>query len=136
MTKRAVAAAAVIVAGLVSAAGADPVSGLWKTQPGETGGYAHVEIAPCGASICGTIVKTVAGDAASGIADPTGKPILWDMKPNGDGRYTGGKIWAPDTDKTYKSQMTLQSPSKLKVQGCVGVCTALTSRSQTWTRIN
>ena len=40
---------------LATAAFADPVDGLWKTAPGDTGGYLHVSIAGCGSAICGTI---------------------------------------------------------------------------------
>lgn len=38
-----------------SAMAADPVDGLWKTAPGDTGGYLHVTISGCGSAICGTI---------------------------------------------------------------------------------
>ena len=53
------------------------------------------------------------------------------LQAKGGGSYSGGKIWAPDTDKTYRSKMTL-SGNALKVSGCVGpIC-----RGQTWTRLN
>ena len=115
---------------LATPALADPVEGTWKTQPGDDGNYAHVEIATCGANICGTL-----GDAYDGsgnaIENPNqGKQMVWDMKPKGDGAYAGGKIWAPDRDKTYNSRMTLAGDA-LDVKGCVlGIC-----RGQTWTRI-
>jgi len=51
-----IAAAVVMTAG---AAMAEPAAGTWKTEAGETGGYLHVSIAPCGAKVCGTIVKVV-----------------------------------------------------------------------------
>lgn len=120
-----------IIAGLLAlgasaAAAADPVTGTWKTQTGETGGYAHVAMAPCGGKICGKIVKVV-GNSNTSIV---GKPIIWGMNAKGDGRYSGGKVWAPDQDKTYNSKMSLNG-NALKVSGCVlGIC-----RSQTWTRI-
>lgn len=108
-------------------AAADPAAGTWKTEAGETGGYLHVNIAPCGADICGTIAKVVNNDNQSIV----GKNIIWNMKSNGGGSYSGGKIWAPDTDKTYNSKMSL-SGNSLKVQGCVlGIC-----RGQTWSRVN
>ena len=62
-----------------------------------------------------------------------GKRMIWDMKSAGDGSYSGGKIWAPDKDKTYKSKMSL-SGNKLTVKGCVAggaIC-----RGQTWTKVN
>ena len=50
------------------------------------------------------------------------------MKIRGNGRYRGGKIWAPDRDKTYKSKMLLDG-DVLSVSGCVLVI----CRDQTWT---
>ena len=116
----------ILLAG-AAAALAEPVSGMWKTEPGDSGAFLHVEIAPCGAEICGTITKVVGSDNQSSL----GKPIIWEMKSKGKGKYSGGKIWAPDADKTYKSKMSL-SGDELKVSGCVGpFC-----RSQTWSRLN
>ncbi|MEO0401436.1 MAG: DUF2147 domain-containing protein [Pseudomonadota bacterium] len=106
---------------------AEPAAGTWKTQTGDSGAFLHVKIAPCGSNICGTIVKVVNSDDTSS----QGKPIIWDMQAKGNGSYSGGKIWAPDTDKTYRSKMSLNG-NALKVSGCVGpIC-----RGQTWTRIN
>ncbi len=122
-----------LAAGLVlaaSAAFADPVEGVWKTQPGDDGNYGLVTISPCGAEICGVLGQ---GYDAGGnkIASPNiGKQMIWGMKAQGDGAYKGGKIWAPDRDKTYNSKMTLNG-NQLKVEGCVlGIC-----RGQTWTRV-
>ena len=120
-------AAAAMVAFATPALAADPVVGEWKSEPGETGGYIHVEIAECGAALCGTITQVVGNDNTSIV----GKPIIWDMQAKGKGKYSGGKIWAPDQDKTYRSKMTLSGTS-LKVEGCV----AIICRGQTWTRVN
>ena len=121
-------AAACLLAG---AASADPVAGTWKTQPGDDGAYGHVTVAPCGSSICGTIAKAFNASGQEIASDNIGKPIIWDMQAKGNGSYSGGKIWAPDTDKTYRSKMSLNG-NALKVSGCVGpIC-----RGQTWTRIN
>ena len=124
--KHLIAAACVAVAGAGMAL-AEPATGTWKTETGDSGAYLHVKIAPCGANICGTIVTVVNSDDTSS----QGKPIIWDMQAKGNGSYSGGKIWAPDTDKTYRSKMSLNG-NALKVSGCVGpIC-----RGQTWTRIN
>ena len=110
---------------------ADPVEGLWKTQPGDTGGYLHVALAKCGQALCGTIKQAFdASDANSAGYEHLGKRMIWDMQPKGDGAYGGGKIWAPDRDKTYKSKMSL-SGNTLSVSGCV----AIICRRQTWTRV-
>ena len=120
--------------GFASMALADPVDGTWKTAPGDTGGYLHVSIGACGAKLCGTI--RAAYDKA-GDLDPNyehlGKKMIWGMRADGDGYYSGGKIWAPDSDKTYKSKMALNG-SKLEVKGCVAG--GLICRGQDWRRVN
>lgn len=109
-----------------STAIADPVEGIWRTQEGENGGYAHVKVSPCGDKICGEIVKILNNSDTTDV----GRKIIWDMSASGGGKYSGGKIFAPDNGKTYKSKMAL-SGDALKVSGCVlGIC-----RSQTWKRV-
>ena len=121
---------AAILAGSVSTASADPVAGIWQTQPGDAGNFAHVEITACGAAICGTILRAYGPDGMPRPSDTVGKRMLWDMAADGNGRYSGGRIWAPDRDKTYRSKMEL-SGDRLKVSGCVGpIC-----RGQTWARV-
>ncbi|WP_299945130.1 DUF2147 domain-containing protein [uncultured Ruegeria sp.] len=113
---------------------ADPVDGLWKTAPGDTGGYLHVSIAECGSAICGTIDTAFDADGNEQLEyENLGKQIIWDMIPEGGGSYDDGKIWAPDRDKTYSSKMTLDGQNKLTVKGCaVG---GLVCRGQVWTRV-
>ncbi len=122
------AAAALIGAG---AALADPAEGRWRTQPGDTGGYLHVDVYGCGAVLCGVIRKAIGKDGTERTDyEHLDKRMLWDMQPQGGGAYGGGKIWAPDRDKTYNSKMQLSGDS-LSVEGCVlGFC-----RGQTWTRL-
>ncbi len=114
---------------------AQDVNGTWKTEPGDTGGYLHVSMRACpsdAAQTCGYILAAFDGTGAK-IPDyeNLGKPIVWAMNNEGGGSFRGGKIWAPDRDKTYNSKMSL-SGNTLKVQGCVfGIC-----RGQNWSRIN
>ncbi len=113
---------------------ADPVDGLWKTQPGDTGGYLHVSIAPCGSAICGTIDSAFSADGNQNLEyENLGKQIIWDMVSEGGGSYGDGKIWDPERDKTYVSKMTLDSQNQLTVKGCVAG--GLVCRGQTWTRV-
>lgn len=119
--------------GLAGAALADPATGTWKTAEGESGGYLHVDISTCGSALCGTIQKAFDGNGSlSGDYEHLGKKIVWDMMADGDGYYSGGKIWAPDSDKTYKSKMALNGKG-LEVKGCVAG--GLICRGQTWTRV-
>ena len=118
-------AAALCLVSVTAALAADPDEGTWRSEANDEGAYIEVSIAECGPAICGTITNVVGGDTS--IA---GKPIIWDMKANGNGKYRKGRIWAPDEDKTYRSKMDL-SGNALKVSGCVGpIC-----RGQTWMRV-
>lgn len=119
-----------LILGLASPALADPILGMYKTQPGDTGRFAHVQIYACDADICGVIRKAFDGSGKEIASDTVGKRMIWGMKPQGDGKYAKGKIWAPDRDKTYASKMELTG-RQLKVSGCVlGIC-----RAQTWSKL-
>ena len=123
---------ALVAAGLVAlgagAAMADPVEGVWKTEV-DDGSYAHVTFAPCGAALCGVISRTFNNSGEYQSAN-RGKPIVWDMQAEGNGKYGDGRIWQPSTDKVYRSKMQL-SGDVLRVAGCVGpIC-----KKQTWTRV-
>ncbi len=129
MKKLMLAAAMVVMAGT---AFADPVHGIWKTKPDDNVNFGHVKIETCGATICGTLVK--AFDVAGKEMDSpnVGKKIVWDMVAYPDGLYDDGKVWSPDRDKTYNSDMTLNGDT-LAVRGCVlGIC----RDGGTWTRVN
>ncbi|OYX40982.1 MAG: imidazoleglycerol-phosphate dehydratase [Rhodobacterales bacterium 32-67-9] len=124
------AAAAVLFAGAAFAA--DPVEGMWKTKPDDNGNYGYVQIAPCGAKLCGVLVKAFDPNGAEKPSENVGKQIVWDMVANGDGSYGNGKVWAPDRDKTYKSKMQL-SGDNLSVSGCV--LGGVICRASDWSRV-
>lgn len=127
MKRFSLAAVALLVATPVFA---DPVVGMYKTQPGDDGNFGHVELYKCDAAICGVIRKAFDSSGKEIPSDNIGRRMIWDMQAQGDGEYAQGKIWAPDRDKTYKSKMSLAG-NALKVSGCVfGIC-----RAQNWTRV-
>lgn len=112
-----------------------PVTGRWNTADGK----AQVQIAPCGAKICGRIVKVLnptPGQATTDVRNPdpakrsraiAGLTILWGFAPYGDS--WAGEIYDPKTGKTYTSYLAIDG-TRLKVQGCVGpIC-----QTQYWTR--
>lgn len=110
----------------------DPVEGVWKTKPDDNGNFGHIQIAPCGAAFCGTLIQSFDGSGAKMESENVGKQIVWDMVPSGDGYYDNGKVWAPDRDKTYNAHMTLSGTS-LAVAGCV--LGGLICRDLVWTRV-
>ena len=111
------------------AAFADPIEGMWKTQP-DDGAYAHVKIAPCGPAFCGTIMETF---KESGPYDSpnVGRQIVIDMVPSGAGAYAG-KVWRPSNDKIYIGKIAL-SGSSMKLSGCV--MGGLICAKQSWQKI-
>lgn len=120
---------------LPTVANADVVSGVFQTQPGDDGAFAHIQMGPCATDAvltCGTILRAYNPDGSANTTTPNlGKRIVWDMEDRGNGNWGRGKIWAPDRDKTYNSKMNL-SGNQLTVEGCV----AIICRGQTWTRFS
>ena len=117
---------------------AGSLSGMFRTETNDEGGYLHVEMVPCESDAkkaCGLINKAFnVNEGPDPILDyeHLGKLIVWDMKDQGDGSWSKGKIWAPDDDKTYKSKMEINaSGDVLTVEGCVlFIC-----RGQDWKRL-
>ncbi len=128
MKKLLLSLAMIALSGLPALA-ADPLLGLWKTQV-DDGAYAYVDVHPCGAKICGTIVRTfnAQGEYKS---ENLGKDIIRGMVPQGDGYYKGN-VWRPSNDKIYIGKIILKGNS-MKMKGCVAG--GLFCASQTWTRI-
>ncbi|MDO9524528.1 MAG: DUF2147 domain-containing protein [Gemmobacter sp.] len=107
-----------VVAALIALAGpavADPVLGTWKTQE-DDGAYAHVEMAPCGAAICGVIKRSFRGTAEY-QSENVGKKLVIDMQPQGGGKYAG-QVWRPSNNKIYTGKIELSGDS-LRLAGCV-----------------
>lgn len=124
-----------LIAALALSAGAahaaDPVEGVWKTKPDDNGNFGYVKVEPCGPAFCGTLIKSFDSTGAPLDSENIGKAIIWDMIAYGEGVYDDGKVWSPDRDKTYSSDMQL-SGDKLSVRGCVlGIC----RDGGTWTRV-
>lgn len=123
------------------AAGEGSATGLWLTEKGD----ARIRVSQCGRALCGKVVW---------LKDPidpaTGKPQTDDKNPNpslatrpmigvqlfigmvpsGPGTWAG-RIYNGDDGKVYDSKVALQGPSKLRVEGCVGVICG----GEDWTRI-
>lgn len=127
-------AAAMIVAMSAGAALADPVDGVWKTEPGDTGGWLHVQMYGCGSKVCGKIAAAYDKTGKKvGDYQHLGKKMIRDMSSKDGKSYSGGKIWNPENDKTYVSTMK-RNGSKLAVKGCVAgglIC----KNAGNWTRV-
>ncbi|NEX47353.1 DUF2147 domain-containing protein [Pseudotabrizicola algicola] len=121
-----------MAAALVMCAGtafAEPIVGLWQTQE-DDGAYAHVQIAPCGANFCGTIVKTFKAGAEY-KSENLGKQLVRDMAAKGGGAYEG-KVWRPSNNKIYMGKIAVNGTA-MKLSGCVAG--GLICSKQDWKKI-
>ena len=97
---------------------ADPIHGLWQTIEDDNGKYGQIEIKTCDGKICGFLRKSLDSNGKAVETEHINKAIVWDMVNKGGGKYSGGKIWSPDRDKTYDSKLELNG-DELRVSGCV-----------------
>lgn len=60
-----------------------------------------------------------------------GMVILWGLKPDGAGKWSGGRVLDPENGKDYKARLELlEGGSKLGMSGCI----AFLCRQQVWLR--
>ncbi len=129
-----------LMAGLLAASpalAADSINGNWVTEDRD----AIIKISQCGNTVCGRILKYLVtppnGAGQKDINNPNKKlrnrtilgiAILSGFKP--DGKIWRGKVYDPKSGKTYRSEVSLTSPTKLKMKGCI----AFFCQGQNWTR--
>jgi uncharacterized protein (DUF2147 family) len=143
MTILRAAAVSIALLGLCNAASADPV-GTWLTE----GGKSHIKIAKCGGALCGTIVwlkepndpetgkpkvDKLNVDAGKRSRPIVGVPIVIDMKPNGDKKWSG-QVYNAEDGKTYSGNLMEQGPNSVRLEGCA--MGGLVCKGQNWTRVN
>ncbi len=102
------------------------ITGNWLSEKNDEGKQVSVEIFNCGEKICGKITDVHNSDQTSLI----GKSIIENMNKKSDKKYSGGRIYAADEEKWYKSKIVVEDANTLEVSGCV----AFICRSQIWTR--
>ena len=114
---------------LATAASADPIEGLWQTQPDE-GAFAHVQISACGNAYCGSITRTFK-DGAEFQSPNIGKQIVIDMVPQGEGNYKG-QVLRPADNKIYNGKAQV-SGNSMRLAGCVAG--GLICKNQNWAKL-
>jgi uncharacterized protein (DUF2147 family) len=138
-----------LVAASASWGGSDDILGTWSNDDGK----AKIEIFPCAGHYCGKIswlkrpVYTPEDqDAVVGTPredhknpDPAlrnrpllGLQIMSGFRYSGDNLWDKGRIYDPESGKTYQSKITLVSPQRLEIRGYVGI--PLFGRTTAWTR--
>ena len=126
-----------LTAATVFGAGPADVTGVWKTD----GGDSHLELFRCGDKICGKIVWLKVPNYIDSVDGPVGKtkvdrknpdkafrnrPILGmqvmkGLTAKGGNRWEDGICYDPESGKSYKCRMQLASPGKLKLRGYIGI---------------
>lgn len=131
------------------AVNSDDIVGLWNTEEKD----AVIELFKCGRKYCGRVfwVKEPnysAGDKNGREGQPkldiknpdpnlrnrpiVGLQIMHDFSFAGSKRWTGGKMYDPESGQTYSGRMTLTTPNTLDLRGYI--LFSLLGRTTTWTR--
>jgi uncharacterized protein (DUF2147 family) len=130
---------AAALAAVAGSAWAADVTGTWLT-PTDGG---QVQIAPCGASVCGRLVTGARIRAEPGVKDARNKDAALRSRPlkgllllqgftGSGGAWSGGTIYNPDDGNIYKASLKLVDADTLQVKGCV---VAPLCKTQTWKRV-
>ena len=124
------------------AAEANPsvIAGTWLSGDGD----GLIEIVRKGESISGHILGSATGesdrpDKDLNNPDPqlrerplVGLQILGGFTYDGEGKWSGGQIYDPNSGNTYRCKLKLIDANTLKVRGFIGV--SLLGRTETWKR--
>ncbi|CUJ89611.1 hypothetical protein RUE5091_00899 [Ruegeria denitrificans] len=122
----------VVISLLVPAmAAADPIVGVWETEPDRKNLISHIKISACGDKFCGQIQSAYDKSGKEVKTPNIGKKLFWDVASEGGGKYGGGDFWIPMVNVDVVPQMTLNGDS-LTVRGCEHVVCG----HQKWTRLS
>jgi len=102
--------------GTASASAKSPLEGRWKN------GKMEIVIAPCGAAMCGTVVKAspkqqAKAERGSGT-DLIGARLINDIHKTGPSQYKA-RVYLADKNMHARGTIKMVSPNRLDVKGCV-----------------
>ncbi len=112
---------------------ANETHGAWTTEAGKDGGYLEVTLGACdsdASKTCGTITKAYTTKGVDPDYVNLGTVMVKHMKSKDGKNYSGGTIWDPEDNKTYKSKMHLKG-DMLDVEGCISFFCS----GQDWERV-
>ena len=131
MTRAGILIAAALLSAIAAAPAEarSPIEGRWKK------GKLQIDIKPCGAALCGTVVKAspkqqARAERGSGT-ELIGATLIKDIRPAGGNSYRA-KVFLADRNMSASGKITQVSPNQLKVSGCV---LAIVCKSANWVRV-
>jgi len=151
LAKSAVVLLAITILATSAFSASDDILGTWFNQDKD----AKIEIFKCGNDYCGKIVwlkepvylpgskEGTPGTAKIDYKNPDaarqktpllGLRIVQGFQFSGDNIWKNGKIYDPDSGKTYSAKATLVSHDQLDLRGFIGI--SLLGRTEKWTRAN
>jgi uncharacterized protein (DUF2147 family) len=131
MHSRTAAAAALALAALAPpSAVAEPVLGLWRTEPDGKGQTGHVRFRACGSAYCGTIVAAHDSSGQQITTENVGRQVVSGLSPQGAGTYEG-RVFVPIMGQDFPATIEVAGET-MELQACnaIGIC-----RSRTWRRV-
>ena len=114
---------AAVLANPVAALAASSPKGVWINDTGR----GAIEIASCGAALCGHVVWVKDASDKKGC----GRQIIGELTPSGSS-WDNGWIYSPEKKRRYDVEVTPLSDGRLRVVGYAG--TKLFSKTMIWTR--
>lgn len=131
MTRLIIALAA--VTGLLStplpASAKSAIEGRWKN------GKMEIQIAPCGRTLCGTVIKASAKQQAKAQrgsgTDLIGARLITNIRPNGPQSYRAN-VYLADRDINTSGTIRQVNSNRLNVRGCLW---GIICKSTNWDRI-
>ncbi len=109
---------------------ADPIEGIWITEPDRKDLTSHIKVTSCDGKFCGEIQSAYDKNGKEVQTKNIGKQLFWGVDDVGGGKYTDGTFWVPLLDVKVTPHFTLTG-NTMKVKGCE---TKLLCGNQTWTR--
>jgi len=119
--------------GLTAATAAEarlPIEGRWAK------GNLQIDIKPCGATLCGTVVKAspkqqARAERGSGT-NLVGATLIKQIQPTGPGSYKA-RVFVADRNMHANGKIRQLGPNRLAVSGCV---LAVVCKSTRWERVS
>ena len=105
----------VLLALAAQAAPLASIEGQWRSP----GGNSIIGVAPCGSSLCGTVIWASARakqDARKATDQLIGTQILTGLQQKGDGWQ--GRLYIPDKNMRVTAKIRLIGAGQLRVAGC------------------